>query len=373
MSQESDSHSHAPHTHSHECCGHDHGEKKESCGHDHAHDDGDGHAGCGHDHSQDHAHAAVAETIAGIDRKFFFFVGATVLILWGAVMLYLYASGRVVHYLTEDGGFRMQCLLGGIALCILGLFNLFMGSRSLTEAHDCGDCGHDHDHDHDHGHGHQDDGSTLSKMVAFGLLAVPLTAAAVYSPDHYSDTFLTNKLNASSFSGTVPLPPGQSALQARKDGPAEASTAPAPGAEPGKGNDFSKKDLDKLVEKSAEGNYALQIIELFYSAGDSQVNRVLEGEPIETIGQVVEDPAAKGNPRRMKVFRLFVQCCAADARPIAIPVEYDGPDPAPAYSAMGWYKLIGTVEYRETSGVKNAIIKLKELRKEAPPKNRNMF
>ena len=80
-------------------------------------------------------------------------VSVALLLIWGGVMLYFYASGRIVNYLPpiSEGWFRPMALAGGIGLIILGIFNLAtMGSDDAG----CDDCGHDHGHDHDHSHDH---------------------------------------------------------------------------------------------------------------------------------------------------------------------------------------------------------------------------
>lgn len=79
-------------------------------------------------------------------------VSVALLFLWGAVLLYFYASGRIAHYLPPDGIFRPMVLLAGIGLVIVGLFNL---ATTQYAAADC--CGHDHDDGCGHDHGHKDE------------------------------------------------------------------------------------------------------------------------------------------------------------------------------------------------------------------------
>src|SRR5215212_2549974 len=82
-------------------------------------------------------------------------VSTLLLLLWGGVLLYFYASGRIVHYLTSDGLFRPMALWGGIGMVVLGLYNLAtMGAKEA----DCCEHEHDHGHVHDHDHGHKDGG-----------------------------------------------------------------------------------------------------------------------------------------------------------------------------------------------------------------------
>jgi uncharacterized membrane protein YcgQ (UPF0703/DUF1980 family) len=62
-----------------------------------------------------------------------------------------------------------------------------------------------------------------------------------------------------------------------------------------------------------------------------------------------------------------VTCCAADARPYSIPVEFEGG--LPEYQEMGWYKIKGTVEYAEERGVRTAVIKAKGIEPSLRPKD----
>ena len=74
-------------------------------------------------------------------------------ISWGIAPVYLYARGLIGEYLSES--FHLIALSGGLAMIVLGLFNLLHAKRTLS-------CGHDHthqkaDHDHhEHAHGEYD-------------------------------------------------------------------------------------------------------------------------------------------------------------------------------------------------------------------------
>jgi hypothetical protein len=133
------------HDHEHDH-GHDHAHKDGSCGHDHGHSHDHGHVhkegeACGHDHGHDHVH-----------------------------------------------------------------------EHKHEHAHEC--CGHEHEHEHEHDHEHHshydtdptktqrppghahgilEESGALGKLVAILLLAVPVTYAAVRSPDRYSANAIINK------------------------------------------------------------------------------------------------------------------------------------------------------------------------------------
>lgn len=352
--------------------------------HDHA---ADGHhhgpGCCHHDpHQQDgHFHAAQQ---AGAAFPWTRLAPCFLLLLWGGVMIYYFASGRVVHYLTGFGGFRIQALVCGLLLCVMALFELLVRDPRET-AH-----GHDHEHDHehdetgecagcdggndDHGHAPAAPGGWLSKAVAFLVLALPLSAAALYSPDRYSDQFFINKANAVTSAGTTALSGGgiDLAKRAGKSRPLPgAPTTPAPGdAAPVNPNAFSVQELERLSGgRTPEGNIPLQLVELFYMPAQTRdVQEVVSTQVVETTGQAIKD---KQDPTKMRLFRLMMTCCAADARPVSIPVEFDAAPPE--WREMGWYKATGKVEYREINGSQTTVFKATSLTPSKPPRQQMMY
>lgn len=433
-------------------------------------------------------------------------ISVLLLMLWGAVLLYFYASGRLVNYLPADGIFRPMVLVAGIGLMILALFNLV--TTKAKEADCCSDdgdaggcCGHDHDHDHghdhkhdhahshqhghehvhgpgcshghehedeqvhvhgpgcghdhghehghshakavasapvqghlhgpgcghdhhqeegpghshahshshthgeklgccghdhhDHSHGHEHDhhdhehthahgileeSGAVGRLVAIFLLAVPVTYAAINTPDQFSSRAVVNKglynqnygkgglaeqfslkkevgnrpAGSPAVAGTssADSPPGpQPAVGQPGDvmpavNPQELDRqAKSAGSEAKNYGHFTLADLEAQVPRSKEGNFMLEVPEIFYTAGDKEVQSVLNGQSVETIAQVMPEKVNNEAGTRVRIFRLQVQCCAADARPYSIPVEF-GTAP-PAFKDMGWVKVIGKVTYRQ--------------------------
>ena len=298
-------------------------------------------------------------------------------------MVYYFASGRVVHYLTGFGSFRLQALICGLLLCVLAAFELLVrpapaGSESESDAEDCRGCGGDHDHSHGHSHGHSHDhghggssGGWVAKALTFLILAVPLSAAALYSPDRYSDQFFINKANAVTSSNTGALGGGGVDLAKRA-----AKARPLPGAADGTAaaaggsTAFTVDELERLSGgRTPEGNIPLQLVELFYMPAQTRdVQEVVSTQIIETTGQAIKD---KQDPTKMRLFRLMMTCCAADARPISIPVEFT--EAPPSWREMGWYKVTGTVEYREINGEQSTVFKASALTPGKPPRQQMMY
>jgi uncharacterized membrane protein YcgQ (UPF0703/DUF1980 family) len=384
-------------------------------------------------------------------------ISTLLLLLWGGVMLYFYASGRIANYLPPDGIFRPMVLWGGIGMVVVGLYNLAtVGSSEAAccehdhghdhdHAHDHnhGCCGHDHGqshspkeavcnepgHQHDHGHSHDhgccdhghehhhhdhsaekpahdhshgilEDSGSLGRLVAIILLAVPVTYAAVLSPDRFSSNAIVNKgiytpsygegARAEQFTlkkdvAPKPDPTVAAAPVTKPSAPAVAQTAPDPSKDPvaasttaadsqtTKGADaksfgsFTLADLKSQVPQSPEGNFMLEVPELYYTAGDKEVQGVLAGQPVETIAQVLPEKVHNEKGTRLRIFRLLVQCCAADARPYSIPVEFG--KTAPAIKDMTWVKVTGKMSYKKEGDQTVPIIEAISMTETTEPEN----
>lgn len=413
------------------------------------------------------------------------------LALWGGIMLYFYASGRVIKYLQVDGIFHPMLLIGGIGLLVLALFNLVtMGaeesdccdhdhghshdkehdhdhdhgccgghdhahdhdhghdhahkegeaccghdhSHDHEHKHDHGGCGHDHGHDHGHSHDHAghahgllDESGPVGRLVAILILAVPVSFAAVRTPDQFSIHTFTNKggytnvvdaagaqqhsiknkapgtdvaakpsapapaaaakvadappaavataPSAASQPPSSPLPPATTTAQSTPptaSTPPVSSSAPPSGAKDSKSyGGFTLADLEAQVPKSKAGNFVLEVPELYYTAGDKEVQAVLAGQPVETVAQVLPEKVNNADGKRLRVFRMQIQCCAADARPYSIPVAF--PDKAPTFKDMTWVKVSGKMSYEKANDQIVPVLQAISMEETTAPDNATMY
>ncbi|MDB6069862.1 MAG: hypothetical protein JWL81_1033 [Verrucomicrobiales bacterium] len=399
-------------------CGHDH---QGGCGHAHAH---------GHDHSHNHSHGAAAGEKEWT-RNFLLFLELAVLLIWAVTMVWFYASGRINNYLIGEGTFRIQVLVGGLLLAVLGLFNWKMRGLLASvgcghdHGHDCGhdhshdqdyshshgkDCGHDHDHDHNHSHSHshgKDSGHSQSHMhqhagggccsheevadpslvatkskagsstcgseadccgagaalpghdeeshgghdhegtpggrgLALALLAISVTSAVAFTPDDFSDRYKKNMLSA------------YSSRKATDAGKAPAEFRLTPEGSPAAAAGMTLAVVEKYRPRNKDGNFELGVEELYYSSADPEYAKVMKGQGVETLGQIVKDTTGT-EPGRWRVFILQMTCCAADARPISLPVVFE--TEVPNLQEMGWFKLKGTIDYVQERGIPVAILR----------------
>lgn len=352
----------------------------------------DGHSGCcghtcahGHEaaHSHDHDHSSEDAEI--FTRRFFLFLELLVLLLWGLVMAWFYASGRIERYLVGEGMFRIQVLISGMALFVLGMFNWLMRARALGCGHDHGHGEeHRHEHGHDPGHtagdcghagcGHAEEGAAHHHEGTFGgrtaallLMAVPVTAAAAWTADDFSDDYKRNMLTAET---SRSAPAGEAPEEFRLTPQQPAAGAQASSSSPSSYGGVTLELIEKYQPRNQNGNFELGVMQLYYSGSDPEYASVMKGQGVETTGQVVRDTLNPG-PGRYRVFVLQVSCCAADARPYSVPVELTGP-PVDVQE-MGWYRITGKIDYVEERGVTIAVLRADSMQPTVRPRDQRML
>ncbi|HUF60760.1 MAG TPA: hypothetical protein VMN36_01680 [Verrucomicrobiales bacterium] len=327
-------------------------------------------------------------------QTLFRWLGILTLFVWGTIFLYFYLSGRVVNYLAD--GFRPAALLGGLFLYVLATFNL-LTVRAGKPAAACGHshataaCGHDHaneaDHEHTHSHHHgslarardidelvdtpetahsgcdhgpeahshdhrHEDPGVAGVLVSFFILLAPVLAAASFTRDQFFDKAIINR---GLYSGVATAAGAERFWQDKTPAAGEI------------GN-FTLADLETLVDRSAEGNYLLDLVSIFYAAGDVELQRVLTGLPVETTGQILPERANNEDGRRLRLFRLFMECCANDMRPLGIPIEFK--DPAPQLREKSWVKVIGKLRFPTEDGVTVSVLEVDQIEPTEEPRER---
>ncbi len=243
-------------------------------------------------------------------------------LLWGAVLLYFYQHEKLTVYLAEK--FHIYVLVGGLAALVIGVFNLL-----TMQIH--ADCGHDHgDEEHaDCGHSHASD---LNPFMALCLISIPLFFSISKSThglsEDYEKALSETDVDAQTFN-FIDIPP------------------------------FTLETLEKSRTKSADGAFQLNLLELFYTAGDTEQMEVFEGLPVETVAKLRDEPNRNPDGKRMRLYRLFMTCCAADMKAIPLSIEFSGELPDLAHHS--WVKVSGTMHYEEVEDVIYPILKVKNI------------
>ena len=170
---------------------------------------------------------------------------------------------------------------------------------------------------------------------------------------------------------------GADAPPSGEPGSTDAADTPPSGDEGAQTDDgdewgaFTMEDLERMVPKNSAGQFLLDVPQIFYTAGDEELMVVMEGIPVETVAQAMEETLHNPNGHRLKLFRLFVECCAADARPLSIPIDFGAPPPP--YEELGWVKVIGTLHYLEEDGDIVPILKVETMEPTAEPMEMMMY
>jgi len=287
----------------------------------------------------------------------------------GVVLLDFYFTGRLNQYLHPQ--FRPWTLVGGIIFCLAGI--IYAGAKATTECCIEGECVH------------RNSNSLLRSALAFFVLFVPLAAGVALSKDSYDQHAVLNR----GFVEDMSSLPGRSGVPVQKPSSApaippqalgadndESASEPLPQDTPNEQSNPntvaaadqanpnvpspSEQGGEQYLPKAADGNVALEVTDLLYGESEESLRKMFTGKTVEVIGQYL--PGSDAN--QFKLVRMFIVCCAADARPIAVPVQISGPTSA---TEMGWVKVIGKATYTKNGDRVHVILKADEVEPTDPP------
>ncbi len=249
-------------------------------------------------------------------------------LVWAAVMLYFYTSGRIGKYLAPD--FRPLCLFGGLGLAVTGLFVL------LTADVQAG-CGHDHSEGDPHDH----ESSEMHPLTSLFLMLAPLLFAVFCTKDTFSVAALSRK--------------------ALYDAPLSNNVFLASALPP-----LTIEEIEKTHRKNEAGFYEFNLMELYFAVGDPELQKLINGMKVETEGRLVmeKENNEKGNRRRL--YRLFITCCAADARAVPIILDF-GETAPPSFEENAWVKVTGTITFPVEKGAAQVVLETAECQTAEPP------
>jgi uncharacterized repeat protein (TIGR03943 family) len=229
---------------------------------------------------------------------------------------------------------------------------------------------------------HSNPRNPVRAVMALGIIAVPLVAGAVLSKDSYDKQAILNRGFVQDAS-TLPLRnvakdatpatnPNQPAIPSEALGGDKDETASAP--EPplpqdGSGSTASQdtagqgsKDdgSEQYLPRAEDGNVVLEVSDLLYSQTEDSLRKLFSGKTVEVIGQYLPG-ADKGE---FRIVRMFIWCCAADARPISVPVKTQAPV---QIADMSWVKVIGQPEFEPNGDHTKVVLKAAQVLPTDPP------
>ena len=256
-------------------------------------------------------------------------------ISWGGVPVYLYTRGLIGEYLSES--FHVIALSGGLAMIVLGLFNLLNARRQVG-------CGHDHSHEHGHEHGHEHDHHEQNPVAAICLMIIPVMLCTGFTKHEYSKEALRWK-----------------GLYKQRTLKSLYSTY---------NTEFTRELLEKRTPKTSEGNFLLQLTELYWSAGDEKIMKIYDGLPAQLEGRLIEEePTLNPDNTRKRLYRVVMTCCAADAQVLGVPLEFS--TSLPALADKTWITARGKVAFELIDGQHFAYLSDCEVEATEPPETQN--
>ncbi len=251
-------------------------------------------------------------------------LSAAVLAVWGVLLVYFFASGRIGDYLHP--GFHPATIASGIVLLALSAIMLFAAPE------DCACCT-----------GGKQRG--VWPFVTAAVLTAPVLSAVALSPSQFGTTAVANRGVVESLD-SLPgyLPPVE---------------PPLPGQ-----SDSTPRDPVTALPVTNDGKLRAETVDLLYAAQDSGMRADFENKTVEMIGQWM--PARENNPNgdRHSLVRMFVMCCAADARPVAVAVQTKQ---NPNLPEMGWVRVTGKATFPFEGGRNIPVIEADAVATAEPP------
>lgn len=293
---------------------------------------------------------------------------------WSAILLISWATGHMRNLLTPD--FRIGAVLAGIIMGLMALvFLIFPADAACCSAAECG---------------HSFFKSSAGKVVTFLILLLPITAAAMFNTDSYSANVIKNTIavtdasqlgfkprNAPPAPIDMPLPtkdqnsvPAPAPQTAQTAPAAQNPPAPQPQAAAQAQASTQPPAPQDYLQRTPDGHIVAEVLDLLYAAQDNALRKDFEGKPVELIGQLMPDTTNNPDGKRFKAVRMFMTCCAADARPVAVLAEGTGKQELPE---MTWIKITGTATFPVENGKRIAILKAEKVEKCNPPEETMLY
>lgn len=322
---------------------------------------------------------------------------AATLALWGGVILWYWGAGRLDALL--QGEFKVYAVITAVLL----LLGACVVAFSRIEADCCADTSCSHALGR----------TKVGKLLTFGIILLPLalkpfgSASAlrevqgknrVSTEDFESvaasvkDKFLKERLagrardsspaSAGSPEGLIApgnLSPPPPLILPSKDGdqpPSAAGAANVPaGSQPPAPSPAEKhpaaaeqQSFAEYLQRTPDGTIVAEVLDLLYAAQDNVLRQDFEEKKVQLIVQYMPDTAtagaAKAAGNRFKGVRMFMTCCAADARPIATLIEAEK---MPEFPEMTWVKVVGKATFPIERGRRISIVQAEKIEKAEPP------
>jgi uncharacterized repeat protein (TIGR03943 family) len=283
--------------------------------------------------------------------------------VWSAILLSAHLTGRAAKFLHP--AFRPGVLAAGM---ILGVLAVLIASRE-NPPECCSDASCTHPLAR----------SRFGRWMMFGILVIPASFAAWLSPDTFSKQAFEQRgitMDATVLGDrrtTTPeqVPPQSDLSVAKTTVPAPESSASTAAPQTSTPTTTDAPDaVPDYLQRTKEGYIITEVLDLLYSVQDSQLRKDFEGRTIQLIAQIMPDKTSENQTNRFKAVRMFMSCCAADARPVATLVEAKT---LPDFAEMTWVKVIGTATFPIEKGKRTAVVQAISVEETKPPEEAMLF
>ncbi len=262
------------------------------------------------------------------------YVFAGILTIWGILLVFFCLSGRVGSYLHPT--FHPWVLGAGVLLLLMagGLLIFAEAGEDCCEP-GCSQCGR----------------TPFGLVIMAFILVVPPVVACFVSPSQFGANAVLNRGVVSDLSS---LP----AYQPYKE-------PPLPGEEPQAQATPASTGAD-YIPRNASGQIKAEPIDLLYAVEEPAMRTDFENKEIEMIGQFMPAKGNNASGKRFSLVKMFIVCCAADARPVAVAVEtpqgLNVPD-------MTWVRVVGRATFPIEGGRMIPVIVAQSVERCDPPQD----
>ncbi|MGC1481527.1 MAG: TIGR03943 family protein [Chthoniobacterales bacterium] len=262
-------------------------------------------------------------------------LSVVVLLVWGAVMLVMFFSGRIDSYLAPN--FRIYAAVAGSVMIGMAIALALLPRRDRAE--DLSGCENSLAR------------SMPGHVFAAVVLIAPLLVAFTYSPSQFGATMVRNR----GFADVVVDLPGRAL---------SVPEPPLPGEDPPPEGEEPTMEITDYMARNEDGQIIAELIDLLYAAQEPTMLPDFLDQDVELVGQFL--PPAEGESGDGKLVRMMMSCCAADARPVAVTLETDVPIEV---TEMTWVKVIGKATFPVIEGRHTPIVQPFSVEQTDPPEN----
>jgi uncharacterized repeat protein (TIGR03943 family) len=272
------------------------------------------------------------------------------LLLWGGTLLYFRVSGRVVAYLHPQ--FHSYVLAAGLGLLVLAALWWWASRETGAGGHECG-CHHE---------GDSEPRSRWSAGAAFAFLVLllPVSAAAFISPSQFGEAMVMNRGIVTDVSQlpSAGMPGGHWEEAPAWDAGVDGADALW---------DQSQEEGVEYFTRGPDGSIQVETLDLLFAAQEPNLREEFENRRVSIIGQYV--PPRGGAAGGFDLVRMFMVCCAADARPLGIKVT-GAPVSVPR---MGWVRITGIARFEDHGGVLEPRLELEKIEEVEAPRESMLY